>query len=374
MFISFPLYILFKINLHWFFFINLQVRDSGEPPKIHSATVTVIVEDINDNEPVFLFPNQRDQSITIPWSTPANKELIRLNATDDDAGENRTITYLIYSGNNAKLFSLDANSGSLYLRRGVYPDDPQLYKLMIAARDGGVQSQESVTFLDIVVDVKNASVAWLESEFEFPTVEDEIRKAKQERYILIAGVVAGVTLLFAIIIIVVMILIRNGGASARRRRQQHAPVALGDKPPQWHVVKMSVQEEGGKNGGESGKVVAWRGSDVDIDLKGGGGGGDGMTGGGDRSSYCQPDVTKTGNDATFKKTVASSHWHDGKDDPLQGQSSSNIGIGLDPYRKQDFYTFCKVRVCSIFFFFSSCPCLVFPIQSIPYESKWWPSC
>ena len=306
---------------------------------MHSSSVNVIVEDINDNEPVFLFPNQRDQSITVPWSTQANKELVRLNATDDDAGENKTLTYLIYSGNNAKLFSLDANTGSLYLRRSVYPDDPQLYKLMVAARDGGVQPQESVTFLDVNVDVTNASVAWLESEFEFPSVEDEIKRAKQERYILIAGVVAGVTLLFSIIIIVVMILIRNGGTSARRRRQQ-APVALGDKPPQWHVVKMSVQEEGGKGGGEAGKIVAWRGSDVDIDLKGDGG--DGTPGGGDRSSYCQPDVTKTGGDGTLTKTVASSHWHDGKEDPLQGQSTSNIGIGLDPYRKQDFYTFCKV--------------------------------
>ncbi|RUS89530.1 hypothetical protein EGW08_002718 [Elysia chlorotica] len=322
--------------------LKIEVRDSGEPPKIHLATVTVIVEDINDNEPVFLFPNQRDQSITIPWSTPTNKELVKMNATDEDAGENRTLTYLIYSGNNAKLFSLDANTGSLYLRRKVYPDDPELYKLMIAARDGGVQPQESVTFLDVVVDVTNASAAWLESDFEFdfPPLDDEIRKAKQERYILIAGIVAGVTLLFAIIIVVIIILIRNGGASSRRRRQHQAPAGLGDKPPQWHVVKMSVQEEGGKNGGEAGKVVAWRGSDVDIDLKGGG---DGTAGGSDRGSYCQPDVTKTGNDGTLKKTVASSHWHDGKDDPLQGQSSSNIGIGLDPYRKQDFYTFCKVR-------------------------------
>ncbi|GFR71800.1 cadherin-related protein [Elysia marginata] len=331
--------------------LRVEVRDNGEPSKTHTATVVVIVEDINDNEPVFLYPSVHNPPINIPWSTPADKELVKLNATDDDAGENKTITYQIISGNSAKIFSLDANTGSLYMSRRVYPDDPQIYELMIAARDRGIQPQESVVFLKLTVDATNASAAWLESEFELPPLEEEIRKAKQERYILIAGVVAGVTLLFSIIIIVVIILIRNGGTSARRRRQQ-APVALNDKPPQWHVVKMSVQEEGGKGGGETGKVVAWRGSDVDIDLKGGG---DGMGGGADRSSYCQPDVTKTGNDTTLKKTVASSHWHDGKDDPLQGQSSSNIGIGLDPYRKQDFYTFCKVSYLNVLFLvFSSC--------------------
>ncbi|CAL1544892.1 unnamed protein product [Lymnaea stagnalis] len=302
-------------ELHDRYVLHLEVRDRGLEPKSRSGMVTIIVEDVNDHAPMFHFPTQKNQTVNFLWSISPNREITRINATDEDLGENKTISYYIYSGNKAELFGLEEQSGILYLQRRVKASDDQIHKLIIAAHDRGIDPQESQAFLELVIDVTNATFAALDE------------KAVDEKYILIAGIVAGVTLIFSIVILIIIYMIRRGGNNRR-------PAPPPEKHTEWQVVKTGIQEEGGK--GEVEKV-AWRGSDIEIDIKGT----DGRGMGGSYSPESQPDVTKTGSDSTFKKALASSSspWHD--DGILQGQST--IGIGLDPYRKQDFYTFCKIR-------------------------------
>ncbi|XP_059150503.1 protocadherin gamma-A10-like [Physella acuta] len=294
--------------------LHLEVRDRGVEPKKKSGIVTVIVEDVNDHAPVFHFPTQKNQTVSFLWSLPPNREITRVNATDEDLGENRTISYFIYSGNKGDLFAIEEQSGILYLQRRVKSSDDHVHRLMVAAHDRGVEHRESQAYLEVIIDLTNATFAALND------------KAVEDKYILIAGIVAGATLLFSIVILVIIFIIRRGN----NRRPSPPP----EKHPDWQVVKTGIQEEGGK--GEVEKVIAWRGSDIDMDMKE-----EEERGlGGSYTPDTQPDVTKTGNDGTFKKQLASggSPWHD--DGILHGQT---IGIGLDPYRKQDFYTFCKVR-------------------------------
>lgn len=296
------------------YILHLEVRDKGYDSKMRSSTVTVIVEDINDHAPFFHFPTQRNQTVSFLWSIPANREITRVNATDDDLGENKTISYFIYSGNKADLFGLDKTTGVLYLRRKVKDTDDQNHKLMIGAQDWGVEQKESKAFLEVFIDVTNATFSAFDG------------RDPEEKYVLIAGGVAGVTLLFSIFILVIIFLIRRGNNNG-------SSVPPG-KQPDWQLVKTGIQEECGK--GEVEKVVAWRGSDADIEFKDFDDGGPG----GNYSLHSQPDVTKIGSDGTSKKCLGSP-WSSGKDGSLQGQGV--IGLGPDPYRKHDFYTFCKVR-------------------------------
>lgn len=297
------------------YILHLEVRDKGLDPKMKSGTVTVIVEDINDHAPVFHFPTQKNKTISFLWSMAVNKEITRVNATDEDLGENKTVSYFIYSGNKAELFGLDKNTGALFLQRRVKDTDDQIHKLMIAAHDWGVDQRETQTILEVFIDVTNAT---------FSALDDG---SLEEKYILIAGVVAGLTLLFSVFILVIIFLIRRGG-----NRRFSAPPT---KHPEWQVVKTGIQEECGK--GEVEKVVAWRGSDVDLDIKDY----DDRMGEGNYSLHSPPDVTKVGTDSTTKKAVCGgSPWNSSKEGILQGQPV--VGIGVDPYRKQDFFTFCKV--------------------------------
>jgi hypothetical protein len=61
----------------------LQVKvlaiDDGVPPKTATATLTVIVQDINDNAPTFL----KDYRPVLPEHVPPRK-VVEILATDDD--------------------------------------------------------------------------------------------------------------------------------------------------------------------------------------------------------------------------------------------------------------------------------------------------
>lgn len=64
-------------------FVGFQVKilaiDDGVPPKTATATLTVIVQDINDNAPKLL----RDYRPVLPEHVPARK-VVEVLATDDD--------------------------------------------------------------------------------------------------------------------------------------------------------------------------------------------------------------------------------------------------------------------------------------------------
>ncbi|CAG5136491.1 unnamed protein product, partial [Candidula unifasciata] len=290
-------------------------RETRDKYILHLEVLTVLVEDINDHAPFFHFPTQRNKTVSFLWSMPVNREITRVNATDDDLGENKTISYFISSKyNKADLFGLDKTTGVLYLRRKVKDTDDQNHRLMIGAQDWGVEPRESEALLEIIIDVTNATFSALDG------------RDPEEKYILIAGGVAGVTLLFSVFILVIIFVIRRGNNS----RSSVPP----GKEPDWQLVKTGIQEECGK--GEVEKVVAWRGSDADIEFK------DFDEGepDGNFSLHSQPDVTKIGIDGTSKKCLGEgSPWNSGKDGGLQGQVV--LGLGSDPYRKHDFYTFCK---------------------------------
>ncbi|CAG5119442.1 unnamed protein product, partial [Candidula unifasciata] len=305
---------MFKVNPNGVVYIlHLEVRDKGMDPKMTSGTVTVIVEDINDHAPVFLFPNQKNYTVTFLWSMPVNKEITRVLATDNDLGDNKKISYYFKTGNKDDLFGLDKTSGILFLQRRIKDSDGQLHKLQIYAHDSGVDQRETHAVLDIFIDMTNAT---------FAAVGDS---RGDEKYILLAGIIAGVTLLFSVIVLLVIFLIR--------RSSSHRPSSPVDKHPQWQVVKTGIQEECGK--GEVEKIN-WRGSDIDIDVKDSEENGVG----GNYIPHSPPDVTKTGSYDTVKKTAdGCPPWNNARDEVLAGQSEA--GPGVDPYRKQDFYTFCK---------------------------------
>lgn len=310
------------------YLLHIEVRDQGIEYKSQASTVKVIVQDINDNAPVFDFPSDRNYSITIMWSQPPNEKIVTIHATDKDVGRNGSVAYYIKDGNQAGLFAVDRDSGVFSLHRQIKASDDQLHNLKVASHDWGVHQQETQHVFRVFINVTNATYAALKEE-----------ESKEEKYTLIAGIVAGVTLLLSVIILVIIFMVRRGNGHPHRR-----PAPPVEKHMEWQVVKMGIQEECGK--GEVEKVPAWRGSNEDLDIREktddcGGKGGCGSSGDGNHfSPGSPPDVTKIGNDVTFKKTMSpNATWHDGRDGIIQ---SHMIGIGVDPYRKQDFYTFCKV--------------------------------
>ncbi|KAF6774140.1 hypothetical protein AHF37_06396 [Paragonimus kellicotti] len=80
-----------------------------------TATVTVVVEDDNDNWPLFVSPNATANTLAIAVDETLGHRLAYVQATDADEGENALISYHILSGNTNGLFGLDKATGLLYL-------------------------------------------------------------------------------------------------------------------------------------------------------------------------------------------------------------------------------------------------------------------
>jgi hypothetical protein len=124
------------------FRLTVVATDGAVPPETRLSAeklVTVIVEDVNDNAPVFV-----SMSATVLPSSPNRDTLVmHVHANDLDSSTNGLVTYELVSG-NTDLFRLNRNTGALTLRRAI--NDPESrYQLTIKATDEAVQAERKST-------------------------------------------------------------------------------------------------------------------------------------------------------------------------------------------------------------------------------------
>lgn len=101
---------------------KVLVRDQASPGGgleknsfTSTASVSVVLEDENDNSPVFVLPNSTANTLSVAISQTLGHKLADIIATDADEGDNGRVTYKIKAGNSLNLFSIDPQSGLLFL-------------------------------------------------------------------------------------------------------------------------------------------------------------------------------------------------------------------------------------------------------------------
>lgn len=131
---------------------TLVATDDGVPtPKIGHGNVTVIVTDINDNDPKFM---NNTMNIIISENTIIPTLITTLNVTDADDGENSRLTYQL-SGNGNETFHVSGN-GFVYLKQSLDYGTMKKYSLIVTATDHGSKPRSSKATLIIHVrDVNN---------------------------------------------------------------------------------------------------------------------------------------------------------------------------------------------------------------------------
>ncbi|KAJ6657753.1 hypothetical protein lerEdw1_001940 [Lerista edwardsae] len=103
-----------------FYTLILEAIDNGPTGKrkTGTATVHVIVLDVNDNRPIFL---QSSYEATVPEDIPDYSSIVQVKATDADEGVNGRVWYRIVKGNNFNNFRINPSSG--LVMRGLRPLD-----------------------------------------------------------------------------------------------------------------------------------------------------------------------------------------------------------------------------------------------------------
>lgn len=158
------------------FRLTVVATDQAEPASSRLSAeklVTVIVEDINDNAPIFVSMN----AAILPKLAGKQRHettIMTVFARDLDSATNGLVTYELTSG-NTDLFRLDQSSGALKLRRPVQNPEPT-YRLSVKATDEAVQNERKYTetYLTIISssDVENGP-KFVSSSFSGSVYENE---------------------------------------------------------------------------------------------------------------------------------------------------------------------------------------------------------
>ncbi|XP_042275315.1 protocadherin beta-16-like [Thunnus maccoyii] len=152
------------------FSLKLIAVDGGTPQRSGTVNIDVTVLDANDNAPVF---NQSVYKASVMENTMKGTNIITVNATDADSGSNGFITYTLskMKGSVADIFSIDENTGTIYVSGQIDFEKDRKYEVRVEAKDqGGLTGTSKIIFE--VVDVNdNAPVINIMS-FSSPLSED----------------------------------------------------------------------------------------------------------------------------------------------------------------------------------------------------------
>ncbi|CAL4067626.1 unnamed protein product, partial [Meganyctiphanes norvegica] len=134
------------------YFLTVIGKDFAPDPLQGACSFSVLVEDINDNAPVF---DKESYHQSIPYTKEASSSILRVTASDVDSGRNSQLMYSL-EGNPADLayFSIDPDSGYIKLNRQLTSDmsDTRMFEFQARATDNGAPIQMS-TSVNVIVNV-----------------------------------------------------------------------------------------------------------------------------------------------------------------------------------------------------------------------------
>lgn len=131
------------------FTVSLKVKDKGVPQMFCLSNLTVLIEDVNDQNPEFI---QNFYNITIHEDVPRGTSLLKVHARDRDVGLNGDVRFHISETG----FVMDSVLGVLSVIDEVDRERKAFYSFTVTAVDqGDVQRSATATINITVTDVND---------------------------------------------------------------------------------------------------------------------------------------------------------------------------------------------------------------------------
>ncbi|KAK2897019.1 hypothetical protein Q8A67_011507 [Cirrhinus molitorella] len=130
----------------------IVTASDGHPGGISTATVSIVITDVNDNDPTFDLTLPRNLTVR---EEEANMFVGQVRATDPDAGLNGQVRYRLLSF--MSLFTINA-TGSIFTAVPLDRETRSRYDLIVEASDGAVDPRRTtITLLVEVTDINDNS-------------------------------------------------------------------------------------------------------------------------------------------------------------------------------------------------------------------------
>ncbi|RXM96182.1 Protocadherin Fat 1 [Acipenser ruthenus] len=115
------------------FHLKVKALDNGVPPMTSEALVIVNVSDVNDNPPEFTQPQYE---ATLSEMATCGQIVIKVQASDPDAVDANNLEYVIFSGNDDRLFAINKTSGIISFSNVCKRSLDPFYNLTVSVSDG----------------------------------------------------------------------------------------------------------------------------------------------------------------------------------------------------------------------------------------------
>ncbi|XP_044136159.1 cadherin EGF LAG seven-pass G-type receptor 1 isoform X1 [Bufo gargarizans] len=147
---------------------GVEARDNGEPVMSSSASVTITVLDVNDNNPTF---TEKVYQLRLNEDAAVGSSVLTMTAVDRDV--NSVVTYQITSGNTRNRFAITSQSGGGLITLALPLDYKQerQYVLTVTASDG-TRSDTVLVFIN-VTDANTHRPVFQSSHYTVSVSEDK---------------------------------------------------------------------------------------------------------------------------------------------------------------------------------------------------------
>ncbi|KAL2098180.1 hypothetical protein ACEWY4_007387 [Coilia grayii] len=130
--------------------LKVMVTDQGHPHLNATATVHILVKDVNDNPPQFThLPSGKDLTLQVWPGLPAGSVITSMFAKDLDAGENGTVTFSLKM--DVGHFEIDRHSGDIRTTTQFSLSPQPHYTLTVVAKDNGPSPLEEKAIIHLQI-------------------------------------------------------------------------------------------------------------------------------------------------------------------------------------------------------------------------------
>uniref|UniRef100_A0A3B1JEZ9 Cadherin domain-containing protein n=1 Tax=Astyanax mexicanus TaxID=7994 RepID=A0A3B1JEZ9_ASTMX len=137
------------------FHFRVIAQDGGSPPLSGNVTVTIAIQDQNDNAPQVLYPVQTGGSLVaeiVPRSADVGYLVTKVVAVDVDSGQNAWLSYKLQKkATDRALFEVGPQNGEIRTVRQVTDKDAVKQKLTVVVEDNGQPSRSAVVNINVAV-------------------------------------------------------------------------------------------------------------------------------------------------------------------------------------------------------------------------------
>ncbi|XP_072515569.1 protocadherin gamma-A5-like isoform X36 [Salminus brasiliensis] len=183
------------------FHFHVKAQDGGSPPLSSNVTVTIKIQDQNDNAPQVLYPVQTGGSLVaeiVPRSADVGYLVTKVVAVDVDSGQNAWLSYKLQKATDRALFEVGLQNGEIRTVRQVTDKDAVKQKLTVVVEDNGQPSRSAVVNINVAVADSFPEVL---SEFTDPSYDKDYN-TNLTFYLVLALVAVSILFIFSVISII----------------------------------------------------------------------------------------------------------------------------------------------------------------------------